>query len=220
MGHAFARGYCGIVRLPFRLHATNLLLLLGFAALAGSFALPHWTAARVARIEIRAEEIVAMLAELAPRPGILDGTEPTQGPGAAAVAELLAEARQRGAALGHPPSWLVDPVPAATTPDRLSFVCKHYVFLVARTPPSLGSLRDAPLAERPIEVWGWPREEDGAGRSVFQFRAGRAWFCRNLNGRYLGEARAPTPGIGQPRKATDSNWYWGTDGERWLARRG
>ncbi len=202
------------MRIKVRLHATNVLLVFGFAALGGSLVLPHLTAERVARIEGRADEIVTFLSEIAAKVGVVDGT-----PGTAAAEALLQEARHAGADLGHPSTWLLEPLPAAAGHDRLGFVCKHYLFLVARTPPPLGSPIDTPLPERSLEVWGWPRSEDGGGRSVFQVRGGATWYCRNLNGRYVGEERVPTPGMGQPRKADADGWYWGLDGERWLARR-
>ena len=73
----------------------------------------------------------------------------------------------------------------------------------------------------PFETYAWPKSQLVGARTVFFVPSdGSAAFTRNLNNRYLGARRTPSPGVGRFDIETEKreNAYRGRDDERWIYR--
>lgn len=187
--------------------------LLGGTGLLGlSVWLPWFTAARTARVEMRAEHVGELLLEaVANQPLGLD---------AAAVEHVWA--RFQALALAHD-AFLGDleRVEPPLPDTLLTLRSKHYAFHLAATPPEAGAPvgRDTVPA---LEVMAWPLEVVGPAHSVYLYaeNAPRA-YTRNLASGYHGlDNDRPPPGVGQRRVTGNffdrARSYRAASDERWI----
>jgi hypothetical protein len=224
-------------QMPRAYNLGNALVIAGVLALGATFWLPHATAARMLRVEQRAETCARRLCELAKDIPDLDFHAP------AAHENILQ--RLEGDRLEP------QPAPAELSGKALVFRSKHYYYMLTRTPPERGDgdRRDnagSPSAAAPqqhpapesawrwpwrfadpsrllpFEVYAWPASLVGPGVAVFFHPSdGPPAFCRNLDHTYHGLDKHPLPG--QARQQFDGRersgllkWYRGFDNARWL----
>ncbi len=183
------------------LNLGNTLLLLGCVVLGVTLWVPYATAARVARIERRAEAAARAVCGAATELAPFDLATP----------DLAASLLERTE--GH--DLEVDEE-ASIAGQRLVFGAKHYRIALLPSPEDEAAPDEPPA----FEVYAWPRSYLDAGRSVFFFPSrGLPAFSRNLQAGYAGLDPVPAAGCGHPldHKPAPGQWYRGTDDERWLA---
>ncbi len=224
------------LQMPRAYNLGNALVIAGVLALGATFWLPHATAARMFRVEQRAQICARRLCELAMDTPDLDFHAP--GAQESILRRLEGDRLEPQAA------------PAELSGKALLFRSKHYYYMLTRTPPERGdgNQRDAgspttalpqqhPLPEGawrwpwrfadaakllPFEVYAWPATLVGPGIAVFFHPSDTPpAFCRNLEHTYHGLDNHPLPG--QARKQFDGQnragtlqWYRGFDHARWL----
>jgi hypothetical protein len=183
----------------------------GLALIAASLWLPWATAARTARVEMRADR----LCELLHRAGRSLAPEAAPADVDHVWARFLALAQADGVFFADVER--IDPLEGTL----LAFTNKHYAFQLAHTPldgvPSEAPPRSHELA---LEALAWPRNAVGPGHAVyFQPDDAPRAYTRNLTNGYvgLGEDR-PRPGAARrgrsPFDTTRS--YRSASDERWI----
>lgn len=204
-----------IVRRSGLVNPANWYLIVGLALLTGSVWVPLLAAQRTARIEGRAEQIVALLAEAA-----------RDWPDALTRADLpivLARFRALAARRGGP---FVEDLELIEPPLPDTLLClrnKHYLFHLAESPPDGKEIvgRDTVPA---YEVMAWPESLVGPAHSAF-FRADNALpaYTRNLGAGFVGTGKdRPVPSRSHMRQGAtpeSSLSYRSYDDERWIVYR-
>ena len=197
-------------RVGFRDPATYYALL-GVALIAASLWLPWATAARTARVEMRADRIAALLAEAG------RSLPPDAGP--ADVDHVWARLQALAAADGvffADVERIEPPLPGTL----IAFTNKHYAFHLARSPLPGPEPVAVDVDELALEALAWPRDEIGPGHAVYFHPddAPRA-YTRNLTGGVagLGDKR-PEPGSAhRVRTLFETPWsYRSAADERWI----
>jgi hypothetical protein len=182
--------------------------LVGIVLIAASLWLPWLTAARTARVEMRAERLAEVLLaasrSVVPDP---DGADLDH-----AWARFLALAQADG--VFYADVERIDPPPPGTL---LAFTNKHYAFHLARSPVAATA---APGGELPLEALAWPLHPAGPGHAVYFLPddAPRA-YTRNLTSGYVGLGRErPLPGAGHRGTSPfdTAGSYRSASNERWL----
>ena len=186
-------------------------LLVGIGLIVLSLWVPWLSAARTARVELRADRIAELLLRAAggmPFPP-LDDVEHV-------LARFFALASADGTFLAD--LERIEPPPAGVL---LALTNKHYAFQLAESPPDPVSIvgRDTVPA---LEVLAWPLTTTGPAHSAYLHaeNAPRA-YTRNLGGSLVGlDSHRPAPGVGQ-RRATmvpfdTSESYRSVTDERWI----
>jgi hypothetical protein len=186
-------------------------LLVGIGLIVLSLSVPWMSAARSARVELRADRIAELLLLAAgnmPFPP-LDDPEHVWG-------RFFAFAAADGAFVA-----VVERVLPPPTGATLAFTNKHYAFQLAASPPDPTSIvgRDTIPA---LEVLAWPLTNTGPAHSAYLYaeNAPRA-YTRNLHGSLVGmSTHRPAPGDGQRRAAANlfdsGESYRSVTDERWL----
>ncbi len=189
----------------------NWYLLLGLVLIAFTLWVPWLTAARTARIEMRADRIAECL--------LAASSQQPWPPDAAArehvLARLLALAASSEVFVGD--LELVEPQPAE---GLLWLTNKHYAFQLSASPIDVRATAGRGTVPA-LEVIAWPLADAGPAHSCYYYpeNASRA-YTRNLTANYVGwqEAR-PAPGAGQRRSQAmlDGQVAYRSEGdERWV----
>lgn len=186
-------------------------LLAGVALIGVSLWLPWFTAARTARVELRADRLAELL--LRACAGL---PAPPEGPDVDHVlARFFALAGADGVFFTD-----VERVDAPAAEILLALANKHYALQLTTSPvdPTAIVGRDTVPA---LEVTAWPLGIAGPGHSVYCYAEGapRA-YTRNLTNGFVGwKGRRPPPGAGQRRIGstfdTPSSYRSASD-ERWI----
>jgi hypothetical protein len=183
----------------------------GIALIAASLWLPWATAARTARVEMRADR----LCELLHRAGRSLAPAATPADVEHVWACFLALAGADGV-------FLAD-VERIDAPDGtlLAFTNKHYAFHLAHSPvDDLPAASPVVPAELPLEALAWPRTAVGPGHAVwFQPDDAPRAYTRNLTNGYVGLGeRRPRPGAAHRGKSpfATARSYRSASDERWI----
>ena len=185
--------------------------LVGIVMLGVSIWVPFLTAARTARVELRADRIASLL---------LEASLTVAGPiGDDDVDFVLARFHALALRDGVHTADLerVEP-PLADT--LLTLENKHYAFHLAVSPPHATAV-PGEGTDPAYEVMAWPREKVGPAHTAF-FDPDDAppAFTRNLNRNYHGfGAERPSPGRSHrhPSNVVDTRaFYRSIDDERWI----
>jgi len=187
----------------------NLYVAIGLLLLLGSLFVPWLTAQRTTRVERRADDLAALLLEVA------DSLAPPLDAATREflLARLLALATSRGVLVSD-----LEEVDPPSPGAEWTLQNKHYLFALQSSPPEPNLLvgRDTVPA---LEVVAWPRDRLGPGHCAFFHPADapRA-FTRNLVADYHGVDGGPRPGQSHRfmRSIDHPGTYRGGDDERWL----
>ena len=186
-------------------------LLAGVVLIGATLWLPWYTAARTARVELRADRIAELLLTATrglPAPPTADDLE-------SVLARFFALANADGVFLAD-----LERVAAPAPEVLLALQNKHYAIQLALAPadPTATVGRDTVPA---LEVLAWPLGIAGPGHSVYYHAqdAPRA-YTRNLGSGFHGwQERRPLPGAGQRRAVTTvdtPSYYRSANDERWI----
>ncbi len=189
----------------------------GIGLIVTSLWLPWLTAARTARVEMRADVLCELLLG-ASRSLVAD---PSPADLEHVWARFLALAQADGVFYADV-ERLEPPLPGTL----LAFTNKHYAFQLARSPArDQPRAHDAPAAARegfelPLEATAWPLHPAGPGHAVyFQPDDAPRAYTRNLTSGYVGlGAGRPRPGAGHRADSpfdTAKSYRSGSD-ERWI----